>query len=303
MTFSSLTRREFLTLAGAAGLAAPFSRGQTTVQPPTIPFPPPSPPRLSPYSQRILSLHPAGYWRLGEPAGRAAYDWSPHRRHGAYHGAPTLGQPGAIPGDPDRAVGLRGSAYVQVPDSGDFSISASGLTVEVWVRPDLLDFAGEGAKHPYVHWLGKGEKGRFEWGFRFYRKTSDRPNRLSAYAWPASGGEGAGAYFEELLTPGRWVHLVAVYQPPGPGAGVQIYRDGVFKKGPPDTPTLYSSYNVTPAHGAAPLRLGTRDLVSFLTGGLDEVAVYPRCLTAAEIRGNHRAATAGTGLPRGRGPR
>src|SRR5205807_4113436 len=92
---------------------------------------------------------------------------------------------------------------------------------------------------------------------------------------------------------GEWIHIVAVYQPPGKGAGVSIYKNGVFKKGPPDPPTLYSSYNVTPTAGGAPLRFGTRDLGSFLTGGLDEVAVYRRCLTAGEIMANYRAATSG----------
>ena len=31
----------------------------------TLSFPPSSPPQLSPYSRRILSLRPSGYWRLG----------------------------------------------------------------------------------------------------------------------------------------------------------------------------------------------------------------------------------------------
>lgn len=66
----------------------------------------------------------------------------------------------------------------------------------------------------------------------------------------------------------------------------------MFRKGPPDKGTLYSSYDIKPVHGPAPLRLGTRDLGSFLTGGLDEVAVYPRVLTAAEIKENHRIGVA-----------
>ena len=45
-------------------------------------------------------------------------------------------------------------------------------------------------------------------------------------------------------------------------------------------------------HGTAPLRLGTRDLASFLVGGLDEVAIYPRVLTAAEIMDNYQTAIA-----------
>ena len=38
------------------------------------------------------------------------------------------------------------------------------------------------------------------------------------------------------------------------------------------------------------MRLGTRDLGSFLTGALDEVAIYPRVLTATEVAENHSAA-------------
>jgi hypothetical protein len=48
--------------------------------------------------------------------------------------------------------------------------------------------------------------------------------------------------------------------------------------------TRYQSYHIAPQHGAAPVRLGTRDRRGFLTGGLDEVALYPRILPAEEIR-------------------
>jgi hypothetical protein len=220
---------------------------------------------------------------------------SKHNHNGTYQGSVALGQIGAIKNDPNRAIGLHGKAYVEIPTSDAFSLK-QGLTVEAWMRPDRLDFTGEGGEDPYVHWLGKGEKGRVEWGFRFYSKRgphgklSDRPNRISAYAWNADGGLGAGAYFQEALTAGRWIHVVAVYEPPRKGAGVQIYRDGVFKQGPPSTGTLYSTFGVVPVSGTAPLRLGTRDLQSFLIGGLDEVAIYPRVLTGHEIRANYSAA-------------
>jgi hypothetical protein len=35
--------------------------------------------------------------------------------------------------------------------------------------------------------------------------------------------------------------------------------------------------------GSSPLRLATRDFASFLIGALDEVAIYPRVLSAEEI--------------------
>jgi hypothetical protein len=65
---------------------------------------------------------------------------------------------------------------------------------------------------------------------------------------------------------------------------VSIYRNGVRQLGPPSSGTLYRTFNISPAHGSAPVRLGARDnLTLTLAGGLDEVAIYPRVLTAAEI--------------------
>jgi hypothetical protein len=179
------------------------------------------------------------------------------------------------------------------PDSQSFSqpTSGAGLTVEVWMRPDALVFSGE-TDNPYVHWLGKGMPGIEEWGLRFYSQDTTRPNRISAYIWNPSGGEGAGAYFQDALTPGEWIHVVAVYDPGDTGttlAGVRIYKNGVLRKGPPDPGTLYGTYDIVPADGSAPVRFATRDGNSFLTGGLDEVAIYPRVLTGAEIMENYTA--------------
>ena len=114
-------------------------------------------------------------------------------------------------------------------------------------------------------------------GAAFYNQDTTRPNRISAYIWNPSGGEGAGAYFEDALTPGEWIHVVAVYDPGDMDtalAGVRIYKNGVLRKGPPDPGTLYGTYDIVPADGSAPVRFATRDGNSFFTGGLDEVAIY-----------------------------
>jgi hypothetical protein len=60
-------------------------------------------------------------------------------------------------------------------------------------------------------------------------------------------------------------------------------------EGPPDRSTLYGTHGIVPADGSAPIRFATRDGNSFLTGGLDEVAIYPRVLTGAEIMENYTA--------------
>ncbi len=293
-----MSRREVLKMAagGGAGLAGSmFGPLAKTVR------------ASDQYSSVVLAKGPVGYWRLGEASGPTAADASGNGYDGTYLGNPAFGQTGAIVNDPDTAVAFNGpdsKDYVEIsdPDSQAFSqpTSGFGLTVEVWVRPDALTFLGETNK-TYIHWLGKCVygSGQCEWGLRFYSQDDPtRPNRISAYIWNPGGGEGAGAFFQDVLTPGQWIHVVAVYEPgdkdTDPPAGVRIYRDSVLRQGPPSSGTLYSSFGIVPAHGTLPLRLGTRDAAtsgeavnSYLTGGLDEVAIYPRVLGVDDIRENY----------------
>jgi hypothetical protein len=254
-----------------------------------------------PYHERVLAKRPVGYWRFEERAGLAAHDSSGHKHTGLFQGGVGLGQMGALSSQSDAAIGLNGTdAFVEVPDNKVFSqpTSRHGLSVEVWFRPDVLTFPGQTDQH-YVHWLGKGEAGEFEWGFRFYSKESPRPNRVSAYIWnptaeSGSTNEGAGAYFQDELEPGVWIHLVACYDPGdarNPNAGVSIYKNGVLRGGPATSPgARYTTYDIRAVHGSAPVRFGTRDKGSFLAGGLDEVAIYPRVLSASEVLENYTGA-------------
>jgi hypothetical protein len=281
------TRRQLLVNSGAVGLAA---FGVTT---------PLATAAASNYETAVLAKKPVAYWRLGESEGRDARDSSGNGHKGVYQGSPVLGERGAIRGDANTAIKLDGKrSYVEIADHKDFSqpTSGKGLTVEAWIRPDVLDFDGE-TDDPYVFWLGKGEARRQEWGLRFYSaKSKDRPSRISAYIFNAEGGLGAGAYFQDKLTAGDWIHVVACFDPgdaASKSAGVHIYKNGARRQGPPSAGVLYNNpkWQIKPVHGSAPLRLGTRDKKSFLTGGLDEVAIYPRVLTAKEILENYHAGT------------
>ncbi len=256
----------------------------------------------TPYHARVLAKGPVGYWRFEEKVGMVAHDSTNGHHDGAFKGGITFGQRGALQSEVDAAIDLNGvDAFVEIPDSAVFSqpTSGQGLTVEAWMRPDVLTFAGQTDEH-YIHWLGKGEPGAFEWGFRFYSKDSPtRPNRISAYIWNATGqphtsNEGAGAYFQDDLAPGAWIHVVACYDPgdaTDPSAGVSLYKNGVLRASPRKSRgARYASYDIHAIHGTAPVRLGTRDRVSFLSGGLGEVAIYPRVLSADEVLDNYTGA-------------
>jgi hypothetical protein len=180
------------------------------------------------------------------------------------------------------------STFIEIPDSPDFSVATTGaLTVSAWMRPDALTFPRtEGSG--YVHWLGKGSAGQQEWVFRIYSQpnSENRANRISFYVFNPPGGEGIGSHFEEPVTPGEWIHVVGVAD----HGRTAIYKNGVFKRcdqyqGAGDGTCQRYAENlwVSPQHGNAPLRIGTRDTHSFFEGALGEVRLWNRALTNVEI--------------------
>jgi len=66
------------------------------------------------YADSIEALDPLAYWRLGESSGSTAVDSTGSGRNGRYHGV-TLRRPGAIFGDSDTGVSVRGKGYIDVP--------------------------------------------------------------------------------------------------------------------------------------------------------------------------------------------
>ena len=101
-----------------------------------------------------------------------------------------------------------------------------------------------------------------------------RPNRISFYVFNPHGRKGTGSYFQEPVQAGEWIHVVGIAD----GQNALIYKNGVFKKS-----ESYSG-TITPEHGTAPLRIGTRDLKSFFLGAIRGVRVWNRALTAAEVQ-------------------
>lgn len=171
-----------------------------------------------------------------------------------------------------------------------YSIPTTGqLTVELWIRPDTLQFRNEEGTG-YVYLLGKGDPGRDEWYVRMYsrRNAEGRPNRLSGYAFNPRGGLGAGSYVQDAVTPGRWIQLALVFdQRPRPGAPtgrVRLYKDGVLR----DTDAL-AGYGIGPTAGRAPLRIGTGDRDSYFEGAIGDVVFFDRALRGKRIRAHHRA--------------
>jgi hypothetical protein len=178
------------------------------------------------------------------------------------------------------------SGYVEIPDADAFSQVTTGeLTVEAWMRPDSLAMPSiEGSG--YVHWLGKGTTNQHEWLARMYQagNSEGRANRISFYAFNATGGLGAGSYFQDVVATGTWIHYAGSFD----ATTIMIYRDGVLR----DSDAL-ADYSIVPTNASAPVRVGTRDLASFFQGSISRVAVYNARLDATRLLAHVAARTNG----------
>ena len=248
-------------------------------------------PRAS-YNAVVLDDKPSAFWTMGHPGTGNENDASGHGHGGRFFGHP---KPATLPNG-ETATAFNGSSqYMQVKDHSALSPATTGvLTIEAWMRPDTLRFAHrEGTG--YVHWMGKGEPNNHEYAARMYSSgnSENRANRISGYLFNASGGKGAGSYFQEEVRPGQWIHYVLVINANAksqkyPHGYTKIYRNGVLAN---QNDLNYRGTPVSPDRGNAPFRVATRDFNSFFKGAIGKVAIYSKELPAKRIAVHYDAMT------------
>jgi hypothetical protein len=179
------------------------------------------------------------------------------------------------------------TSYAEIPSAPQLSVGANGLTVAVWMRPDVLSFPKTSGSSPieqYVHWLGKGQVsgagGDQEWTFRMYSQVpgDDRGNRISFYVFNPDGQKGCGSYFQDTITPGQWIFVVGVVNTDS--ETTEIYKNGVFRH---SDPYVGGTVTITPTPGSAPMRFGSKDFTNYFEGAIGPVRLWDRALSASEI--------------------
>ena len=223
-------------------------------------------PPSSGYGGVVAADGPVGYWRLGEQSGIAAAD-SIGTNVGTYRNGVVLGATGLTTDTTDAAAAFDGvNDLVSVPSSSELSPSG-GLTVEAWVRPAKKPSAGA-----FASVLTKADSYSLQFnGPQLEFTTIVGGTRRRAQA-PAAA-----------VVAGLTYHVVGTYD----GGTQRLYVNGVQVASIPATGAVTANAN--------PVLIGSWDGGGeFAAATIDDVAVYAKVLTAAQVT-NHF--TQGTAAP------
>lgn len=216
------------------------------------------------YRSEVLADAPVAYWRLGERSGTVAADESGHS-HAATYQDPAklgLGSPGALTGDPDPSLELKGG-HVLVGDDFDFADHA--FSIELWLKIP----ADVGGSYPRA--LEKTSLLPQHEGWRVEVEPTGKASFVLEHA-------GASAVVSASLTANAFVHLVFTSD----RSKLRLYRDGNL--------TSEDDVPFPLADTLAPLRIGcASDGFVCLTGAIDEVALYDTELLAPRVSAHYHA--------------
>lgn len=206
-----------------------------------------------------------GHWEMDEGHGGQVRDKSGNGNHGTIYGA-TWGD-----NSPEWVDDVSGGAlefdgvddYVNCGNDASLNIT-DAITIEAWVKPGSLP--GNGAlPNRIVHHNGK---------FSLYIGGSENPNGGACPVLYLYGSSSSQLNGNTPLEIGKWVHLVGVFN----GADAILYINAGENARMNRTEALSS-----PTHN---LYLGMdEDLASrFFNGTIDDVRIYNRALSEAEIQ-------------------
>lgn len=212
---------------------------------------------LAQYRQLVTTDQPISSWRFEETAATLADDSGASGTDLTWRGGEARATAGFAAGS--NAADLGSSATVEVASPGGTSLDlTTALTLEAWVNPANR-----------THYGGIVERNRS--GFV--------NSQYTLYFWNGTLGLRLivdGVLIDTTwmgLQPNRWTHLAATWD----GTTARIYADGV----------QVASRAVTGAltGGTGVVAIGAYGVNRF-HGSIDEVAIYDRALTPAEIQAN-----------------
>jgi len=238
-----------------------------------------APQRPGNYRDSVLANNPIAYWRLGD-ATTAIADSGPNNRAGTATTGVQLNQPSLIASDPgNTAARFTGTDRITV--NGFEKIGAAGYTVEFWVRPHNLPTGccqnlvgdGEAAGDYFMMNYILGPQQGLVGAIRPHYGPANSPVSLSGTT---------------ALQANNTYHIVTTWDTSLAANNAIIYINGVA-----DTiGTITRNVPVAGTTGANRVYIGKDDRdTTDGTETIDEVALYNRPLSAADIAAHYVAGT------------
>jgi len=232
---------------------------------------------LEPYSAAVMADAPVGYWRLGEPSGTTARDFSGAGHPGTYTNSPTLGVAGAITGDTAVTFTAASSQYI----APSFVFNQPQATIEAWIYMTAA---------PSVARLIGGCSDGFNSGTGDKQLYIDTDGKLYFYGF--DGAVRITSAPASAIPFNDWVHVAGVAD----GSNLTTYVNGV-SVGSVACGNTFTGYSVNNFFIAALAPTPAGVAPSYFDGSIDEVALYPTGLSAARILAHYNARTSAASGP------
>ncbi|TWT84333.1 FecR protein [Planctomycetes bacterium CA13] len=233
------------------------------------------------YVGSVQNAEPAHYWRFEAENGGTITDIAGDA-DAVLHGGAKLQDGGVY-----FPRGRRNHGYVMI-DRPVASVLSDEFTLELWMNPSftqrttLIDI-----NHRQPDSRSREKLYRLSLLPMQHRRVyPDESIRFINHLWPYGEQESVNVFSSQRYTPGSWHHVVAVRS----DNQVEIYLNGSAVETSPAPPLKAEPLDAMIAIGAF-LRSktpGSYDGQMYFKGMVDELAVYPKALSAEEITKHYR---------------
>ena len=219
-----------------------------------------------------LGAYAVGIWRFEEGEGIDIHDESGYGNHGTFHGNPTPVFPDGVYSG-TTALQFDGvDDYVDCGNDESLDIT-NEITISAWVKPVLdSDFRAIVAHDMWYHWG--------------MRKESN--NKVYCHMRYSDGSRCTSLYIPTLTA--EWQHIAFTWDKTVASNNAKAYKNGVLV----DIETCGVGLDL---HASRyDLNIGANHNSEHFNGTIDEVRIYNRALSAAEIRKYYAAGAAKHGI-------
>ncbi|MEU7900306.1 LamG-like jellyroll fold domain-containing protein [Nonomuraea sp. NPDC049152] len=235
------------------------------------------------YRSTVLDSDPTGYWRLGEKSGTTAANLGSVSGSGTYEGGVTLGQPGALTGTTDTAAAFGDRKKLSLPASSLARVQGAG-SFETWFKTSANGvIAAFGAPEDTASTMVYvGMDGKLRGQLR--RLVTGGSNGIAPITSAATVND--NQWHHVVLTETNDLQVMYLDgQKVGELSGVTRYTEPGYY----EFAEIGWRWSMAGEWPASP----TQGLVEWpFQGQIDEVAIYGKPLTAAEIAGHYAARNA-----------